>query len=144
MSGGGGSASQAKDYPWQYLTASACAAAINYPLWRASAVGQSGFSVAAMYIGGRQVPAAAAPYLYAFQPPYKGMVATVAGMTWARAAIFWGSDYGKVRLLETGYSEVVATVLPVLAASTVVQIINMPIVVSHLAAPVLRIENHFL
>ena len=35
--------------------------------------------------------------MQAMQPPYKGVLAVMAGMTWARAAIFWGSDCGKVR-----------------------------------------------
>jgi hypothetical protein len=123
-----GGGSQAKEYPWEYLSASACAAAINYPLWRASAVGQSGFIVQTMCIAGRPVPAVVAPYLYAFQPPYKGLTATVLGMTWARAAIFWGSDYGKVLLKDHGYSDAVATVTPVLLVSTTVQCVNMPVV----------------
>jgi hypothetical protein len=118
----------AKDYALEYLSASACAAAINYPLWRASALAQSGFSVASVQIAGRTVPAGLAPYLYAFQPPYKGMVATVAGMTWARAAIFWGSDYAKLILLDWQCSEAVATVAPVLLLSTLVQIVNQPII----------------
>lgn len=119
----------AKDYPLEYFSASAWAAAINYPLWRASALAQSGFSVANVQIAGRTVPAGLAPYLFAFQPPYKGMVATVAGMTWARAAIFWGSDYGKQVLLQRyGCSEAVAVVAPVLVLSTFVQVVNQPII----------------
>jgi hypothetical protein len=122
------SSSSAKDYPLEYLSASAWAAAINYPLWRASALAQSGFSVANVQIAGRTVPAGLAPYLFAFQPPYKGMVATVAGMTWARAAIFWGSDYAKQVLQQWGYSEAVAVVAPVLVLSTFVQVVNQPII----------------
>jgi hypothetical protein len=122
------SSNSAKDYPLEYLSASAWAAAINYPLWRASALAQSGFSVQNVQIAGRTVPAGLAPYLFAFQPPYKGMVATVAGMTWARAAIFWGSDYAKQVLLQQGCSEAVAVVAPVLVLSTFVQIVNQPII----------------
>lgn len=113
-----------KDYPMEYLTASALAAAINYPLWRASAVGQSGFKVAAM----AGIPPAVGPYVYAFLPPYKGMVGVIFGMTWARAAIFWGSDRGKEILRLYQAPESVATVLPPLLVSTAVQIVNMPIV----------------
>jgi hypothetical protein len=85
----------AKDHPLEYFIASAAAAAINYPLWRASAIAQSGFSVTNANIIGMRVPASISPYVYAFVPPYKGMVGVISGMTWARAAIFWGSDYGK-------------------------------------------------
>lgn len=122
-----GGGSSAKDHPLEYLLASAGAAAINYPLWRASAVGQSGFPVR-ISIAGSMVPPSISPYLYAFAPPYKGMMATVLGMTWARAAIFWGSDRGKQVLQTQGVSNLVATVLPPLLVSTAVQCINMPIV----------------
>jgi len=115
---------QAKDYPLEYLTASALAASVNYPLWRASAVGQSGFKVAA--ISG--VPPSMSPYIYAFLPPYKGMVGVIFGMTWARAAIFWGSDRGKDILRQYNAPESVATIAPPLLVSTAVQCINMPIV----------------
>mmetsp|Transcript_13275 Transcript_13275/g.19521 ORF Transcript_13275/g.19521 Transcript_13275/m.19521 type:complete len:281 (-) Transcript_13275:107-949(-) len=115
--------SRAKDYPAEYILASAMAAAINYPLWRASALAQSGFRVASS-----SVPASLSPYVYAFAPPYKGMVATVFGMTWARASIFWGSDRGKEVLGNFSMSPLVATIVPPLIVSTGVQCINMPIV----------------
>ena len=118
------SPSQAKDYPFEYLTASALAAAINYPLWRASAVGQSGFKVAA--IAG--FSPSMSSYIFAFLPPYKGMVGVIFGMTWARAAIFWGSDRGKDILRQYKAPESVALILPPLLVSTAVQCINMPIV----------------
>ena len=126
---GGGSA--ARDYPWEYFSASALAATINYPLWRASAIGQSGFRVTLS--GSRSIlssiPPSISPYVYAFAPPYKGMVGVVAGMTWARAAIFWGSDVGRDALLATEYcNETTALVLPPLIVSTLVQCVNMPIV----------------
>ena len=57
------------------------------------------------------------------------MVGVVAGMTWARAAIFWGSDVGRDALLATEYcNETTALVLPPLIVSTLVQCVNMPIV----------------
>lgn len=115
--------SQAKNYPLEYLMASAMAASINYPLWRASALAQSGFRVTHSI-----APPALSPYIYAFAPPYKGMIPTVLGMTWARAAIFWGSDRGKEILLTAGASNAVATVAPPLLVSTAVQCVNMPIV----------------
>ena len=40
-----GGGSTAKEYPIQYFSASTLAAVVNYPLWRASAIGQSGFRV---------------------------------------------------------------------------------------------------
>ena len=118
----------AKEYPAQYFGASALAATINYPLWRSAAIGQSGFRVATMNVGSLTVPHALAPYIYGFLPPYKGMVATVCGMTYARAAIFWMSDYGRELLLKRGYSDATATLVPPLVVSTVVQVVNQPIV----------------
>jgi hypothetical protein len=57
------------------------------------------------------------------------MVATIVGMTWARAAIFWGSDRGREYLVQNDVcSEGWAMVLPPLVVSTLVQCINMPIV----------------
>lgn len=106
-----------KEHFWEYLGASALAATINYPLWRVSAMGQSGFVIQN-------------PYLYAFSPPYKGCVATIMGMTWARAAIFFGSDLGK-EIIRDQFPDApnsVAILLPPLAVSTMVQVINMPLV----------------
>ena len=116
----------AKDYPFQYLAASAVAAAVNYPLWRASAMGQSGF---------RPLPGKST-YALAFSPPFKGLMATVLGMTWARAAIFYGSDVGKDYILlllkqqepQTTNHSFLATVLPPLLISSLVQVLNMPLV----------------
>ncbi|KAL3938379.1 MAG: hypothetical protein SGBAC_006698 [Bacillariaceae sp.] len=123
---GGGSV--AKDHPWAYLGASGLSAAINYPLWRASAIGQSGFNVARAGILAN-VPPSVSPYIHAFAPPYKGMGAVILGMTWARAAIFWGSDRGRDFLKQQEIvSDAWATVLPPLVVSTTVQCINMPIV----------------
>lgn len=125
---GGGNV--AKEHPLEYLLASGVAATINYPLWRASAIGQSGFNVGSI-VTSRQwrVPSSLSPYFYAFAPPYKGAVATIAGMTWARAAIFWGSDYGRDLLKRHfGAGETVATILPPLLVSTAVQFVNMPLV----------------
>ena len=124
-----GGGSLAKEHPWEYLGASMLAASINYPLWRASAIGQSGFTVSTTRGVLASVPPSMSPYVYAFAPPYKGLSAVVLGMTWARAAIFWGSDRGKEYLLsEEVVSEGWATVLPPLVVSTLVQCVNMPIV----------------
>lgn len=113
----------AKDHPWEYLTASAMSAAINYPLWRASATAQSGI-VMAPAMGSAHL----AHFVHAFRPPFRGMMATVGGMTWARAAIFWTSDAGRQLLLERGYDKSTATILPPFVISTLVQIVNMPLV----------------
>jgi hypothetical protein len=56
------------------------------------------------------------------------MMATVMGMSWARAAIFYGSDRGKEVLESMGVSNTMSTVLPPLVVSTAVQCINMPLV----------------
>lgn len=135
----------AKEYPKQYFCASALAATVNYPLWRSAAIGQSGFRVAAQ-VAGITVPAQLAPYVYGFLPPYKGMVATVFGMTWARAAIFWMSDYGREVMLQNGYSEASSTVLPPLFTSTLVQVVNQPIVRSTvtLQNPKYNLPNVFM
>jgi hypothetical protein len=118
----------AKEYPKQYFAASALAATMCYPLWRSAAIGQSGFDMATMSVGRLTVPRTLTPMIYGFLPPYKGMAATVVGMTWARAAIFWLSDYGREIMRSYGYSDASATVLPPLLVSTVVQVINQPIV----------------
>ena len=128
-----GGGALAKEYPNEYFMAAFGAAVLNYPLWRASAVGQSGFQVAAISIGGVGVPSTLRPYVYAFAPPYRGLVGVVLGMTWARAAIFWGSDYGKDFLqTQVGVrNESIASLLPPLVVSTLVQVspwckLNMP------------------
>lgn len=134
MGGGGGDGGpSAKDHPVEYFSASTLAATVNYPLWRASALGQSGFRVVlssgSSFSGlASSVPPSLAPYLYAFSPPYKGLAATVMGMSWARASIFYGSDRGKEILLSKGASNTTATVVPPLLVSTVVQCVNMPLV----------------
>jgi len=123
-----GGGSTAKDHPIEYFSASTLAAILNYPLWRASALGQSGFRVVLNSNFASSVPPSLAPYFFAFSPPYKGLAATVMGMSWARAAIFYGSDRGKEILESRGMSNTMATVLPPLLVSTVVQCINMPLV----------------
>ena len=97
------------------------AAVINFPLWKASAIAQSGYATTS---GGGML----GRYIDAMRPPYKGVVWTMMGMTWARAAIFWGSDCGKQVLLENGFDKSSAAVLPPLVISTLVQFVNMPIV----------------
>jgi len=62
------------------------------------------------------------------QPPYKGVGSVLLGMTWARGAIFWCSDVGKTMMLSRGFDAGSATVVPTLLVSTVVQVVNQPIV----------------
>jgi len=118
----------AHQYPKQYFAASALASVVGYPLWRAAAIGQSGFEMHVIQVGRWTIPQMITPYVYAFRPPYKGMLATVFGMTWARATIFWLSDYGHDVLLKNGYSISTATVVPPLLVSALVQVVNQPVV----------------
>ena len=104
---------QAKDRdPVTYLTASGLAALINLPLWKAAAIGQSGFAL--------QGSSLLASARILFGPPYKGVAATLFGMTWARAAIFYGCDVGKEALLRGGSSMALASRLPSIVISTFV------------------------
>ena len=102
-----------------HLGGSATAAIVNFPLWKAAAIGQSGFKEAAHFIDRMRL---------IFGPPYKGVAATIFGMTWARAAIFYGSDTGKEHLTQLGFSSAVASTVPPVSVSAAVQVINQPIV----------------
>ena len=84
-----GGGSLAKQYPNEYFLGAFGAAVVNYPVWRASAVAQSGFHVAPTNIAGVGVPPMLAPYVYAFAPPYRGLVGVVLGMTWAAVERYW-------------------------------------------------------
>ena len=64
-----------------HFAASTVAAVINFPLWRASAIAQSGFKLEGSNFMSRY-------YQAAIKPPFKGVAATIAGMAWARGAIF--------------------------------------------------------
>ena len=50
------------------------------------------------------------------------------GMTWARGAIFYGSDTGKALLKEKGVNPALAQTIPPLIIGTFVQVVNMPLV----------------
>eukprot|EP00934_Nitzschia_sp_Nitz4_P001192 Nitzschia sp. Nitz4//scaffold49_size126201//91731//92603//NITZ4_003654-RA/size126201-processed-gene-0.75-mRNA-1//1//CDS//3329553185//1192//frame0 len=117
-----------KEYAGQYFAASALAATSCYPLWRSAAIGQSGFAVGTVKLAGVTVPKVLAPYVHGFLPPYKGMGATVFGMTYARAAIFFFSDIGREAMLSAGIAEAYAVVAPPLIVGTIVQVINQPLV----------------
>lgn len=130
------------DHPDAYLLASGSAALINFPLWRASTIAQSNFMLApaaaaatapaAGAAGGLAQPAAAASassiFRAAFQPPFRGVPTVLLGMTWARAAIFYGSARGKEGLRKLGFSPAAAAAFPPMAIATAVQVINAPIV----------------
>ena len=67
-----------------HFAASGIAAIANFPLWRASAIAQSGFKLQGESVWQR--------YYNAVMPhtvPYRGVTATMLGMTWARGAIFF-------------------------------------------------------
>ena len=49
-------------------------------------------------------------------------------MSWARGAIFYGSDKGRATLQRLGVTGVASLAIPPLAIATCVQIINMPLV----------------
>jgi hypothetical protein len=88
-----------------HFAASFIAAIVNFPLWRASAIAQSGFKIEGSNFIVRY-------YKAVTMPPYKGMAATMLGMTWARGAIFYGSEQGRELLKRSGYNEIIATTIP--------------------------------
>lgn len=58
------------------------------------------------------------------RPPWRGALPVIAGMSWARAAIFYGSDLGYAMLKRQGAPAVVCTALPALSISTFVQFVS--------------------
>jgi hypothetical protein len=104
-----------------HFAASFFAAIVNFPLWRAAAIGQSGFKVEGSNFMVRYAKAV-------MQPPHRGVLATMLGMTWARGFIFFGSDVGKDLLHKAGMPASVCIGLPPALCGTFVQIANMPIV----------------
>mmetsp|Transcript_7295 Transcript_7295/g.17982 ORF Transcript_7295/g.17982 Transcript_7295/m.17982 type:complete len:275 (+) Transcript_7295:37-861(+) len=111
----------ANDDAMYHLAASGIAAVVNFPLWRASAIAQSGFKLEGSNMMVRY-------YKAVVQPPYRGVLATMLGMTWARAAIFFGSDIGKDYMKKHGYYGPLAQTVPPFLIGTFVQIANMPLV----------------
>lgn len=103
-----------------YFCASGAAAMVNFPLWKASAIGQSGYALQSGSMYGRVVEA--------MQPPWRGVFAVMAGMTWARAAIFYGSDRGRQMLKNAGAGHTLSVAGPPLVISTFVQVVNMPLI----------------
>jgi len=91
-----------------------------FPLWKAAAIGQSGYEVAGTsYLS---------KYWQAVKPPWKGSLVVIGGMTWARAAIFFGSDMGTQYMKKQGYGTAISSTLPSLALSVFVQVTNQPFV----------------
>jgi hypothetical protein len=88
-----------------HFSASFFAAVVNFPLWRASAITQSGFTLEGASILQRY-------YKAVTHPPFRGVAATMLGMTWARGFIFYASDSGKAFLKGQGVSNILSTTLP--------------------------------
>eukprot|EP00514_Thraustochytrium_sp_LLF1b_P000238 CAMPEP_0184509300 /NCGR_PEP_ID=MMETSP0198_2-20121128/1211_1 /TAXON_ID=1112570 /ORGANISM="Thraustochytrium sp., Strain LLF1b" /LENGTH=239 /DNA_ID=CAMNT_0026899123 /DNA_START=83 /DNA_END=799 /DNA_ORIENTATION=+ len=112
------------EHPECHLAASAVAALVNYPLWKASAINQSGF----INVGDNSLMGRVQQFKAAVSPPYRGVSAVIGGMTWARALIFYGSDHYRNALQAAGAPEAVSVALPPLVLSSFVQIVNMPLV----------------
>ena len=89
--------------------------------WRASAIAQSGFKLEGSNVFVRY-------YKAVVHPPFRGVAATLFGMTWARAAIFFFSDIGKDFMIERGSNHALAQTVPPFVVGTLVQIANQPIV----------------
>eukprot|EP00605_Chrysophyceae_sp_TOSAG23-4_P002936 GSChrysophyteH1.ASY1.ANO1.3232.1 assembled CDS len=106
-----------------HFSASGLAAVVNFPLWRAAAIAQSGFQLKGKTVVARYIEAVSPATM-----PYRGVLATMIGMTWARGAIFYGSDLGKHWLRGIGVGPALAQTLPPLVISTFVQVANMPLV----------------
>ena len=106
--------------PECHFLAAGLAAIFNFPLWRASAIAQSGFKLEGANVF--------AKYYKAMQPPYRGVTATMFGMTWARGAIFYFSDFGREKMDAMGTNSVLSQTIPPLIISTIVQVMNMPLV----------------
>lgn len=104
-----------------HFAASGIAAIVNFPLWRASAIAQSGFKTEGASVLARY-------YRAVMQPPYRGVAATMFGMTWARAAIFFGSDVGKDYMKRLGYNAALCQTVPAFLIGSFVQVANMPLV----------------
>jgi len=106
--------------PLPYLAASGVSAFVTFPFWKAATIGQSGYALTASSALGR--------FWEAAKPPWRGSFVVVSGMTWARAAIFFGSDEGARLLRAHGWSSATAAALPPLLISAPVQVANQPFV----------------
>lgn len=106
--------------PMPYFAASAVSSVMTFPLWKAAAIGQSGYALKAKSVLGRLREAA--------MPPYRGSLVVVSGRAWAQAAIFFGSDEGSRWLRRQGWNAAVSSSLPPLVISANVSIANQPFV----------------
>jgi len=106
--------------PAYYFGASGVSALAFFPLWKAAAIGQSGYKVEGKGYWQK--------YLEAMKPPWRGSLVVIGGMTWARAAIFYGSDTGSKWLRKEGFSTALASTLPSLTVSCFAQAVNQPFV----------------
>lgn len=104
--------------PVAYFGASAVSAFACFPLWKAAAIGQSGFALHGSSHFQR--------YMEAIKPPWRGCLNVVCGMACARAAIFFGSDWGRLHLHGLGYGTAVASTAPPIVISAFVQVVNQP------------------
>jgi hypothetical protein len=104
-----------------HFAAAGIAAVLNFPLWRGAAIHQSGFTIEGSNALVRY-------YKAVIQPPFRGVTATIFGMTWARGAIFYGSETGKEFLKHHGFNGPSSQAIPPLIIGTFVQIVNMPLV----------------
>jgi len=62
------------------------------------------------------------------KPPWRGSLVVIGGMTWARAAIFYGSDSGSRYMKSQGYSTGLSATVPSLLMSAFAQTANQPFV----------------
>ncbi|CAK9044348.1 unnamed protein product, partial [Durusdinium trenchii] len=130
--------------PAYYFGASGVSALAFFPLWKAAAIGQSGYKAVRrglldMSKLWHQVEGSGywQKYFEAMKPPWRGVApaaavtateSRVGGMTWARAAIFYGSDTGSKWMRKEGYSTALASTVPSLLVSCFAQAVNQPFV----------------
>lgn len=91
-----------------------------FPLWKAAAIGQSGYEVAGKGYWQK--------YFEAMRPPWRGSMVVIGGMTWARAAIFYGSDTGSRWMRSQGCGTGFSATVPSLCVSIFAQAVNQPFV----------------
>jgi len=112
--------SGSKPLPVPYFAASGVSALTFFPLWKAAAIGQSGYKVEGSGYWQR--------YLEAMKPPWRGSLVVISGMTWARAAIFYGSDIGSRWMKSQGFNTAISATVPSLTVSILAQTVNQPFV----------------
>mmetsp|Transcript_72347 Transcript_72347/g.189604 ORF Transcript_72347/g.189604 Transcript_72347/m.189604 type:complete len:281 (+) Transcript_72347:118-960(+) len=112
--------------PAPYLAASAVSAAVSFPFWRAATIQQAGYD--GTLCASSSSSSALGRFWQAMRTPTRGALSVVVGMTWGRAAIFFGSEQGAQWLRRHGYGSTTATCLPPLFMSAYVQIASQPFV----------------